>query len=301
MQTPSEQYRLSSPLVPQLYCWVTVDSKFLRVLDAKQDGIKTTTFVEAREGECYEVGLCDQRTKRPTSGYMTAVAKSLLTDRKDGCFSRSATDDSRFAIAEGTRKSATSAAPFAFPVRKGSSSRPRGGISGSIKLVYWHATDIKPASKTWSPPGFFLEEQKSSPFKYVDGEYEPVFVLEFQYRDAAYLRKQGLLDPEVKLPPPHKKVVKPSTASERLEAGGAGAGVEVEELYLLSFRLYLKSGSRLSALKSELETLRRQQRMADLEKEIEQLEEMESLEGELREEEGRLRGEGGGAKKMKLE
>ncbi|BGP14093.1 hypothetical protein JCM10213_002388 [Rhodosporidiobolus nylandii] len=233
MRIPADSHSLTSPLLPGLAAWIKVGGKPPKVYGVRKEGKKTLAYVEGRAGDAFEVVYSDQRSSTPTA-YMTALymngeeAESLLTSVNDECYDTPLQDDSRCAVAQGT-----SLRPFRFgPAPKShKSNHAQGSVSGYAQLWYWRVKGIKKSGKEWSSAARKAEDEdeemrtprmKGANFSYVDGQASPIMFLEFQFRDADFLRKKGFLTEPVPRPSAEaikaKKVV-PSPSAKPSRTG----------------------------------------------------------------------------------
>ncbi|GAA6001232.1 hypothetical protein JCM10207_007476 [Rhodosporidiobolus poonsookiae] len=239
-KAPDSQHRLSSPLVEGFYAWVSVDGEPLAVTSVRKEGFKTVCTIQAPPGESFEVHHADLRVKPPQNAYMSSTyvdgqdAESLLTSTNDICFSRPVTDESRFAVSEGTHLTSNSLRPFRFPTLPSSSSpssrtraasSSRAAVTGTIQVRYWRIKKIKTSQSIWSPDADKKAQAKALPpeemipaktrkgasFSYIDPEHKPLFILEFRYSlQNSPVKANAPAKPSAKAPSNCKVVVRPA-------------------------------------------------------------------------------------------
>jgi hypothetical protein len=67
--TPLVEPSSTSSFVPQIYAWIEVDGKPLRISGAIESEKKAIGYIEAQDGKEFIVRFADQRTARPDYHY----------------------------------------------------------------------------------------------------------------------------------------------------------------------------------------------------------------------------------------
>ncbi|GAA6036998.1 hypothetical protein JCM8097_005500 [Rhodosporidiobolus ruineniae] len=296
MLLPDDKHRLEFPGVPGLYGYVTVDGAPLEVYGVEHKDGKTVAYIEAQEGKEFEAGFVDRRLLSAIveDGYVVDYyADGLYVDGNvrdrngKGALSYPTDSPYRFKAFRGRRTSPSTLAPLRFNTLQLTDDDEEACTDekviknlGTLRLSYLRTRGSKvitPTSSFAVPAVRPVHEQAKKaaalshraeygPSKstvtatyrkcdYIDARASPFAVVEFAYRSKKLLRLQGLLPAPPSPPPqlplgPTSPVAGPSQP-RRLSATSPSPALNIGN----------------DTLQAELESLRRQERIAQLERE----------------------------------
>ncbi|GAA5947383.1 hypothetical protein JCM3765_001651 [Sporobolomyces pararoseus] len=308
---PDRGYYLSSSVVPDVCGWIEVDGKPLKIFGATETENKVIGYVEANEGHQFVICYADRRLVRPQNDYAVELyvdgtyAKGIAHSRDHRRFVSPLGDSARFQTLTGRRVSDTTERPFLFGTLKTTDLDEEACTDeqvvknlGTIQLRYFRAENIRPkttpAIYQYAGTKAIHEKAKKAQLShqasygesvqiakrprstcdFIDVKSSPYFQLEFRYRSRQLLQLEGHIpnsptpSPEPVAEPalpasPHSPVASTSNSNRSASASRSSQTPQVEAGG--------DAAARRARLAAELEILRREQRIALLERELGEL------------------------------
>ncbi|GAA5999360.1 uncharacterized protein JCM10292_001232 [Rhodotorula paludigena] len=302
-ELPDEKHRLSFPGIEDVHAWVTVDGKPLEVHGSSVQSGKAVGYIEATDGAQFEVLAADLRTSVAaphvrdlyldgqwyvsTDATWTTIRPFLfgrvqLTDKDD-----EACNDETVIIGLG---SITMKYMRVQNVRKDTTEHHHA--PAKTQTVHERAKKAKLSHRVSFGAPVTVEQRSRTAFDWLDNEKAPLSSVEFRYRSRALLQlekhiprspspapapspsPQPSAEPAAKpaSPPPavtgHSRL-RSSTSSSPAPQGPASPAPRAPTDGNVDDGS--NGPSQLAALEAELESLRRQERIASLQRQIDQL------------------------------
>ncbi|GAA5947347.1 hypothetical protein JCM3765_001634 [Sporobolomyces pararoseus] len=302
-RVPDKGYYLSSSVVPDVYSWIEVDGEPLEVYGATEMESKSIGYVEAKEGQHFVVCFSDQRKTRPKTGYNTEVwidgshVNGRLSRQNSSKFNKAPGHKGRYKRFIGRETSKTTLQPFLFSKFKTTDSDELACTDeqvvknlGTIQLRYHRIKNVR----SWTGPSTFdavepkaihekvkkaqlshqaaygesvqVPDGKRSAFDWIDGKASPLFQFEFRYRSRQLLQLEGHI-PSSPAPSPEPELEQ-SQLPETPVASTSNTNRSVSATQPSPAPPSEDTAARLARLEAKYESLRRQEEMARLQREI---------------------------------
>ncbi|GAA5947440.1 hypothetical protein JCM3765_001678 [Sporobolomyces pararoseus] len=274
---PDRGYYLSSSIVPDFYSWIEVDGKPLAIYGIETTEDKAIGYVEANEGPQFVVCYADRRVVRPQDDYAmdlyvdgtrrTTEQPFLFGKLKTTDLDEEACTDERVVKNLGTIQ-----LRYCRAKNRRSLTTPISHQVAETKAIHERAKKAQLSHQASYGESVQVATRSRLTCDYMDDKSSPYFQLEFRYRSRQLLQLEGHI-PNSPTPSPEPgpsvspdatpSSPRPSTATTRRSAspGRNSQTPQVEN----------DEAARLARLQSELDFLRRQQQIATLEREINNL------------------------------
>ncbi|GAA5913194.1 hypothetical protein JCM6882_005814 [Rhodosporidiobolus microsporus] len=287
----------------------TVDGKPLEVYGATIEDNKAVGHVEAQEGREFKLHFSDQRFSAPdhvVRAYVDGTrVHGQIARATAPKYSMALTASDRFVSFEGREESPTLIRPFLFTALKTTDDddvacTDESVIKGmcSVQLKVWRITNVR--DSTWgqfegrtailhekskkavlSHQASFgapvsVQSNRRSTYDFLDPADSPQTVIEFRYRSRAILQFEDLMPVPSLVPFPRTRRRR-SSRPRPFCLSRHRRSLQPAPLLLIHRRRRLPSPSatddaaRVAKLEVELDALRRRDRMAELERELEEL------------------------------
>ncbi|GAA5980833.1 hypothetical protein JCM5350_003724 [Sporobolomyces pararoseus] len=307
---PKQGYYLSSSIVPDFYGWIAVDGEPVQVYGATEANGKSIGYVEAKEGQQFVIHFADLRKGLLDTDCVVRAfidgdkVQGLVLFRDDFRCSNRLDKFTGRQVTESTEQ------PFLFSKLKTTDSDDLACTDeqvvknlGTIQLRYCRIRDVRLSTAVYKPqavePKMIHEKAKkaqlshraaygktvqavsgrSTSYTLNDVDSSPLFQLEFRYRSRQLLQLEGYIphsptpspEPEASASPAASSFSPVASTSSRSTSTGQNSQTPQVET---------NEATRLARLQAELDSLRRQERIAALQREI------DSLQGEVGSNEG---------------
>ncbi|GAA5868980.1 hypothetical protein JCM8547_003240 [Rhodosporidiobolus lusitaniae] len=299
MPLPDEKHRLAFPKLEGMYGWVEVDGQPLEVYGVDEKDGKAIAYIEAKEGKGFVVRAGDLRTR--ASQHILDVyidgqrANGFAIRENDAKYTADATDDTSFrpflfsklattdddenACTDETYVKGLGTVRLQYLRVKNMRAVENRAVKGAADMKPIHEKSKKATLSHQASYGLPVVEplKTRSTYEWVDPKDSPLTTIDFRYRSRAILQFQDYIpaspEPEASASPSPEPAA--STSSSLQPVAGAS-----QPRRSTSSAAPAPSGSpltpaaetdRIAQLEAEFESLRRQERMAQLQHELDDL------------------------------